>query len=59
MMNNIMYLDLGEVESEDNSDRLYVSYNKRRLRSIIMPPGLTTYLSLEGCDSSSADRRCR
>ena len=59
MMNNIMYLDLGEVESEDNSDRFYVSYNKRRLRSIIMPPGLTTYLSLEGCDSSSADRRCR
>ena len=51
MMNNIMYLDMGEVESEDNSDRFYVSYNKRRLRSIIMPPGLTTYLSLEGCDS--------
>ena len=51
MMNNMMYLDLGGVEAEDNTDSFWTCRNKKRLRTIIMPPGLDQYLSLEGCDS--------
>ena len=51
MMNNMMHLDLGGVEAEDNTDSFWSCWNKPRLRSIIMPPGLDQYLSLEGCDS--------
>lgn len=51
MMNNMMYLDLGGVEAEDNTDSFWTCWNKPNLRSIIMPPGLNQYLSLEGCDN--------